>query len=414
MYYAQPLLGVAIMIGMAWLLSERRRRLPWGLIWASLALQVFIAVLLLRVPVARDALFALNGAVRAIDAATEAGTSFVFGYLGGGAAPFQTVDPSRTFVFAFRVLPQILILSVLVAILWYWRVLPLVVRAFAAVLRRVLGVGGAVGVGASASIFLGMVETPLIIRPYLARLSRGELFALMTCGMSTIAGSVMVLFATILGPLLPAALGHILIASAMSIPAAILFAVIMVPIEVHTEGEDVADALQYHSTMDAISRGTTDGVHLVINVGAMLVVLISLIALINGFLSALPPVADQALTLQRVLGWAFAPLAWLMGISWAMAPDAGALLGTKLILNELVAYVDMAELPDGTFDARTTLILTYALCGFANFGSLGIMIGGLGAMCPERRNEVLGLGPKTLISGTLACCMTGAIVGVID
>ena len=346
----------------------------------------------------------------ALDRATVAGTELMFGYLGSAVHPFHP-EESMPVIFAFRVLPQVLVFSVVVAILWHWRVLPLVIRGFAWALRRGLRVGGAVGVAAASSVFLGMVESPLAIRAYLNNLSRSEFFVVMTCGMSTVAGSIMVVYATILGPVLDGALGHIFVASIMSVVGAVVIARIMIPESQEATAGDLAEALKYDNMMDAISRGTTDGLRLVAYIGATVIVLVALVALVNHVLGQFE-VLGEPLTAQRILGWAMAPLAWSMGIPWQDAPEAGALLGTKVILNELFAYFDFAAIAD-TLEPKSRLILTYALCGFANFGSVGILIGGVSALVPERRGEMLALAPRSIVSGTLVACLTGVVVGLI-
>jgi concentrative nucleoside transporter, CNT family len=356
----------------------------------------------------------LNDLVGALREATQAGTALVFGYLGGGSAPFALAYPQNAFVFAFRALPLILVVSALSALLFHWRILPAVVCGFAWVLRRTLGIGGALGLGAAANIFVGMTEAPLLIRPYLKSLSRAELFALMTTGMATIAGTVMVLYAGIIGPVVPNAMGHILVASIVSAPAALLVAGVMIPETNAGRDSDAAPLVrQSQSAMDAVTRGTLDAIPLMLNVMAMLVVLVALVTLANQLLGLLPGVAEAPLTLQRVLGWVMAPVVWTIGIPWAEAQTAGALMGVKTVLNEFVAYLDLAALPAGALSERSRLIMTYALCGFANFGSLGIMIGGMGAMAPERRGEIVALGMKSILAGTLATLMTGAVVGIL-
>lgn len=409
----QAYVGIVALLVIAWALSEDRSVMNWRIVAVGLGLQIGIAFVLIRAPVVAEALFVINYAVIAIETATTAGASFVFGFLGGGELPFEITSDNAMYIFAFRILPQILVFSVLVAIFWHWGVLPVIVRGFAWALRRSMGVGGAVGVAAAASIFLGMVEAPLVIRAYLRNISRSELFTVMTCGMATVAGSVMILFANLLSGVVENPLGHVLVASVISIPAALMVARIMVPGSTTTEGGDLADALRYESTIDAVTRGTADGLKLIGNILAMLIVLISLVALVNLALGALPDLGGEALTLQRMLGWLFAPIAWLMGIPWHEATTAGSLLGTKVILNELVAYIDMAALPADALGPRSDIIMTYALCGFANFGSLGIMIGGISTLCPERRMDILRLAPRTLVSGTIVTCMTGAVVGIV-
>jgi CNT family concentrative nucleoside transporter len=408
----QGLLGIVVLLGLAWLVSEDRRNVNARAIGVGLAMQFVLALALLRFAPVRDTLLLANHVVYAIEAATRAGTTFVFGFLGGGDPPFDLKNGAALYIFGFRILPQIVLFSVLVALTWHWRILPLVIKAFAWLLRRTLGVGGAVGVGAGSSMFLGMVEAPLVIRAYLKNMSRSEFFIVLTAGMSTVAGSIMVLYANVLGGVIDGALGHILIASVINVIGAIVIARVMIPSSEATEGGDVADALKYGSVMDAITRGTTDGLRLAVNVGAMLVVLVSLIALVNAIVSSFS-VGGEVLTLQRILGWMFAPVAWLIGIPWAESMQAGALLGTKLVLNELIAYIQLAAIPETDLSAHSRMIMTYALCGFANFGSLGITLGGVGALVPERRLELFELAPKTLISGTIVNCITGAIVGVV-
>jgi concentrative nucleoside transporter, CNT family len=409
----QAVLGIGLLMAFAWVLSEARARVRWRTVAVGLTLQLVLALVLLRVPAVAEALLLLNHVVYAVEAATAAGAGFVFGFLGGGDAPFDIEDPGAMYIFAFRVLPQIIVFSVLVAIFWYWGVLPAIVRAFGAVLRRLMDVGGAVGTAGASSVFLGMVETPLVIRGYLKTLSRSELFTVMTCGMSTVAGSIMVLYANVLMDTIPGALGHVLIASVINVVGAVFISRIMIPPQEAAAGGEAPEALVYTSHMDAITRGTYDGLRLAANVAAMLIVLVSLVALVN-YLIAGVSVGGAALTLERAFGWAFAPVAWVMGIPWAEAQAAGSLLGTKLVLNELIAYLQLAALPDGTLGPVSVLVMTYALCGFANFGSLGILLGGLSTLIPERRNEFLDIGPKTLISGTIVACNTGAVVALVS
>ena len=402
--------GLTALVAIAWALSEDRLAVRWRVVVSGLILQAVLAALLLLAPVLRNAVFSLNTALGVLERATVAGTSFVFGYLGGGAAPFEASHPEAAFVLAFRALPLVIVVSALSALLFYWRILPLIVRAFAWVLERTMGLGGAVGVSAAANVFTGMVEAPLLVKPYLVRLSRSELFMVMVCGMATIAGTVMALYGAILGPVVPDAIGHILIASIVSTPAAIVVSALMVPGPMSRE-EAVELPRIDASAMAAIARGTVEGVELVIQVVAMLIVFIALAYLANALLSVLP--FGEPVTLQRVFGWLFAPLAWAAGVPWAESGAAGALLGTKTVLNEFVAYLDLAKVPDSALSPRSKLLMTYALCGFANFGSLGILIGGMALIVPERRAEVLSLGWKSIVAGTLATCMTAAVVGLM-
>lgn len=408
----QSIFGLAVLLVLAWCLSENRRQIPWRAVIGGLALQILLAVLLLKIPASKTVFLWLNQAALALQDATTAGTSMLFGFLGGGPLPYEETTPGGSFTFAFRALPLVLIISALSALLFHWRLLPWLVRAVSAVLQKTLGIGGAVGVGAAANIFIGMVEAPLLVRPYLAKMSRSELFVVMTCGMATIAGTVLFLYATILQAVLPDALGHLLTASLISAPAAILVAQLMVPSTGElTEGGLDAES-SYSSSMDAVTQGTVQGVKLLLNIIALMIVLVALVSLANQILGIFPDVGEAPLSLQRLLGWVLAPIAWLIGIPWSEAVTAGGLIGTKTILNEFVAYLDLAAVPSEALAPRSRLILAYALCGFANLGSLGIMLGGLCTMVPERRTEVIGLGFKSIVAGTLATCMTGALVGV--
>ncbi|AHF03787.1 nucleoside:proton symporter [Marichromatium purpuratum 984] len=410
----QPLLGLVVILALAWSVSESRRAVRPRLVLVGLGLQLLLALALLKLAPVQQGFLALNDLVLALERATEAGTALVFGYLGGGAAPFATQYPENGFVLAFRALPLILVISALSALLFHWRVLPLLVRGFAWVLERTLGSGGALGLGAAANVFVGMTEAPLLIRPYLREMSRSALFALMTCGMATIAGTVMVLYASFLATAIPEAMGHILTASLISAPAALVIAGVMIPETAREAAETRAPMVsEAHGAMDAITRGTLQAIPLWLNIIAMLVVMVALVSLVNQALGLLPEVADAPLSAQRMLGWLMAPAAWLIGIPWSEAPTAGALLGVKTVLNELVAYLDLAALPSEALSPRSRLIMTYALCGFANLGSLGIMIGALGTLAPERRAEIVALGPRTIVSGTLATLMTGAVVALV-
>jgi len=410
--HLQSALGICVIIGLAWVFSENRRVFPWRVVAGGLALQAALALLLLKVPLAQRALLDLNGVVGALTTATRAGTSFVFGVV-GGAAPAGVGSASDLAGFAFSVLPLVIVISALSALLFHWRILPVVINAIAFVLRRVLGLGGAVGLGAGATIFLGMVEAPLLIRPYLGRITRSELFILCTVGLATVAGTVFALYATILRNVVPGAIGHILVASMMSLPSAIVISRIMVPGDVASGAADHSGEARYRSSMDAVARGTEDGLKIWLQIVAMLVVMLALVALANQILLLLPPVWGAPLTLERMLGWLFAPVVWLYGVPWNEATAAGSLMGVKTILNELVAYLRLAALPAGTLDPRATLIMIYAMCGFANFGSVGIMIAGMSALMPERRDEIVPLAMRAIVSGTMASGMTGAMIGLL-
>lgn len=412
---SQALLGLPAIVLMAWLLSSNKRRFPWRLVLTGVAAQLILAALLLKLPVLQDLLLVINKLVLAIEAATAQGTSMVFGFLGGGESPFAITAPQHSFILAFRALPLVLVFAALSALLWHWRVLPWTISLLARLLSKSMQLGGAVGMGAAASIFIGMVESPLLVKPYLAKMSRSELFMLMSCGMATVAGTVLALYAAILTPILPSALSHILVASLISAPAALTLAAVMVPpetITMHKDSAPTALGSSYNSSMDALVQGTGEGLRLLANIIGMLIVFVALVHLVDITLGLIPG-TGAPLTLTGLFGTALMPLAWLTGIPWSESAAAGELLATKLFINELVAYLNMAALPPETLSAKSQLIMTYTLCGFANLGSLGIMIGGLNALCPQRSTDILQLAPLSVISGLLATCMTGCVVGLI-
>lgn len=409
----QSIAGLLVFAGIAWCLSENRRQVSPMIPLVGIVIQLAVGLLLLKLSIFREFFLLLNRFVLSLQAATNEGTSFVFGYLGGASLPFKESFPGASFILAFRALPLVLLMSALSALLFYWKVLPPVVRAFSWALQKTMRVGGAEGLGVSANIFVGMVESPLFIRPYLKDMTRSEIFTLMTCGMATIAGTVMVLYASILSERIPDVMGHILTASIISVPAAVTISKIMVPETGSPTGGQLIAAEPAASSMDAIAKGTLQGLELLLNIIAMLVVLVALVYLVNLMFDLLPDIGGAPLTLQRILGIAMAPIVWLMGVSWSEAFTAGALMGTKTILNELLAYIDLSRLSADALSPRSLLIMTYAMCGFANPGSLGIMIGGLGTMAPGRRSEIVALGWRSIVAGTLATCMTGAVVGII-
>src|SRR3954470_9348584 len=397
------LAGIAGLVAAAWLAGERRGAVPWRAVVAGLALQLVMAAVFLKLMLVKEAFLKLNDALLVLEQATQAGTGLVFDYLGGGPAPFEITEAGATFVLAFRALPIVLVMSALSALLFYWRVLPAIVRALSRAIEKLMGVGGVVGLSAAANIFVGMVEAPLFVRPYLARVSRGELFAIMVGGMASIAGTVLFLYGSILRPVVPDAVAHLLIASILSAPVALAVCFVMIPPHFSVEAEKIEFQSEASGSMDALTQGTLAGAQLLVNIIAMLVVFVALVALVN--------YAIAPYSLQGTLGWALAPLAWLCGVPWSEARAGGALLGTKTVLNELVAYLDLSRMSDLSERSRT--LMTYALCGFANLGSLGIMIGGLGTMCPERRGEIVALGIKSIAAGTLATCLTAASVALI-
>jgi len=407
----QAIPGYFCLCALAWLLSEHRRAIPWRTVFGGIGLQLALALILLHSAPARAGLFLLTRAVDALQRATDAGSSFVFGFLGGGELPFAETHPGASFVLAFKILPLVLVISALSSLLFYAGILQRITAAFAWLLRRTLGIGGALAVGAATHIYLGMIEAPLLIRPYLANMTRGEMFALMSCGMAGVAGTVMVIYASILGPVVPNALGAILIASVISTPAALAVAAMMVPFAPSPNAEAISlDHEPPAGALDAIMRGTADGVGPLVGIVTTLLVTVALVTLVNMVLAKLP----GSLTLQGIFAIGFRPVVWLIGVPWAESGTASSLMGTKTVLNELVAYIGLAKLPAGALSPGSRTIMTFALCGFANFGSLGIMVGGIGAMVPERRAEIATLGAKSLVSGTIATCLSGAVAGLLN
>jgi len=405
------LLGITVLIVFSWIISENRRLFRFRNLITGIFLQFAIALIFFKVPVFQSIFLYLNKLVDMLDKASVEGTSMVFGYLGGGELPFAETYPGASFVFAFRSLPIVIVVSALSALFLYWKITPFIIKSLSRFLEKTMGIGAAVGISTAANIFVGMIEAPLLIKPYVNKMTRSELFLLMTAGMATIAGTVLMLYAAILEKTVPNSLGNILTASIISAPAAILVSRIMVPeTQPSTEGR-IDESVQYNGSMDAVSRGTLDGMKLFLNIVGMLIVLVALVSLVNQILLLLP--FEKPITLQLIMGYIFTPLMWLIGIPWEEAHQAGSLMGIKTILNELLAYMELASLPAGSLSEKSRLVITYAMCGFANFGSLGIMIGGLYSIAPERSKEISSLAPKSLISGTIATLMTGAVVAVI-
>jgi len=413
----QSFLGVLLIPLFVWLISENRSELGTGgairVIAAGLILQFLLVAILLLMPWTRTIFDVLGQAVLALQTAADSGAQLIFGYLAGGPAPFDLTQPQNNFIVAFRVLPMILVLSALVRLLYHWGILQRIVQGFAYVLQHTFGTGGPLSTAAAASIFLGLVEAPLLIRPYLKTMGRGALFAAMTVSMATVAGTVMALYASILSSVVPNAAGHLLAASLINVPGALMLARLAVPHEFtggpRTASMQLEDPAQ--SSVDAISKGTTEGIMLVAGVAAMLIVVVSLVTLTNSILAVGGDVIGIAVTLQQLLGYLCMPLAFIIGVPWDEAATAGALIGQKVILNEFLAYLELVKTPAGELSERSRLLLTYALCGFANLGSLGILLGGLGAMAPERRQDIVAMAPKSVLIGFLTTLLTASIVG---
>lgn len=405
--------GLALFFFLAWLFSENRQQVNFKAAFMGLTIQVVLAVIVTKFVFIREAFLWIGGGVMSLKDATAAGTSFVFGYLGGGVSPFQAKEGANTFIFAFQALPMVIVISALAMLLFHWRILPFVVKIFSNIFQRVLGIGGALGVCAAAKMFLGQTEAPLLVRPYLGKFTRSELFTVMTAGMATTSISIMVIYAMILEGTIPNPISHILTASIISVPAAITISRILIPQTDEGTSGHLVIPYQFSGPMEAITQGTSDGVRLYINIIAMLIVFLAIVALANSLLGLLPHVSGEPISLQLLLGYILAPLAWFTGIPWEEAIPAGALLGKKTILNEIVAFIGLAELPKGVLSVKSDLIMTYALAGFANLSSIGIQIGGIGTMVPERKQEIISLGFKAMIAGTIASCMSGAIIGIL-
>lgn len=405
--------GVFLILGVVWLLSANRKDTPFRSIGLALALQLTVGVLVFALPPLRQALSGVTYIVKALQAATGEGVTFLFGYLGGAPTPYEEAYPENGFLLAFQVLPLILVISTLAALFWRWGILSRVCRGLGYIFERTLGLSGPVGLATSASIFLGMIEAPMIVRPYLAKMSRSDIFLIMTTAMSTIAGTMMALYIAMMERTVPEAAAHVFVASFMAAPGSVAIARLMFPAAAEA-GRDAhkPPPKLYTSTMDAFSRGVQDGINIYISVIGMILVSVALIALINGGLGALVPELDGApLSFERILGWVFAPVMYLLGVPWREAADAGVLLGTKVVLNELLAFIQLSTMEEGALSARTRVMMIYVLCGFANFSAAAIMIGGMSAMCPDRRPDFLDLGLKSVFSGSMTNLLNAALIG---
>jgi len=414
---AQSLVGIALAIGLCWAISENRRRFPWKLALGAIAVQAILVVALFGLPLLRDALVGVGHAVDGLSASTQAGVAFVFGFLAGGPQqPYALTNPASMFVFAFRVLPVILVVCALAALLWHWRILKWITQGFGLIFEKTMGLRGPPALATAATVFMGQVEGPIFIRSYLPSLSRSELFMLIAVGMACVSGSTMVAYATILRDVLPNAAAHVLTASIISAPAGVLLARILVPRTPETEQSqqhDPAADKVYESSVDALIKGTSDGLAIVLNVAATLIVFVALVAMVNGILASFGAVGGEPISVERILGILFAPLAWALGIRWEDASTAGSLLGVKLVLTEFTAFIRMGAIPTGVIDERTRVIMTYALCGFANIASVGINVAGYSVLVPERRQEIMGMVWKAMFAGFMATCLTASVVGAM-
>ena len=415
MWILRGLLGIAALTTLAWALSENRRRVEWKMVGWGLGLQFAIALLLVKVPVFQQLLAQLNRVVRAIERASHEGGAFVFGYLTGGPAPFPVADGTAAApaLFFFGPLMMLIVVGALSAVLFHFGILQKIVAAFAALLRRTLGLGGAEGVVVAANVFMGQSDAPLLIKPYVKQLGRAGLMCTMTAGMTTISGSLMIVYASILEPVLPGIiLGHLVVASIISAPAAVMVARLMVPAEPgEVDHETPRMAADTHGVVDALLVGANDGAKVMVNVAVMLVAIIAVVSLVNQALGLLP--FGTPLSLERMLGWIMSPAMWLVGVPWSEAHAAGELMAVKTVFNEFVAYLALAHQPAETLSFHSRLITIYSLCGFANFSSIGILAGTLAALCPEHKRMVAGLGLKAMVAGTLATLLTGAVIGIL-
>ena len=414
----QIVIGGIILILLGAVFSRDFRKINPLYLFNAIALQFVLSFLLIKVPPITNAFNSLSKGVLALKEATDKGTGFVFGYLAEGAPkPFEVIDPAFANIFIFSGLMLIIVVSALSAIFWHWRILPIIIKAIATLFKKPLNVGGPVGLSSTANIIFGQVEAPLLIRPYLSKMSKHELLVLMTVGMSTISGGVMVVFVTMLSDLYSVNLiGHFLTASIISVPAAIMYANIMLPSDIKTEDEsEIEQSKLYRGTMDALTSGTQDGLQITLNIAALLLVLITIVTLVNTGLEALlPQVAGESITLERIAGWIFAPIAWCMGIPSSEIQLAGSLLGVKFILNEFVAYINLSSIDPSALSEKSRVIMLYALCGFANLSSVGILLSGIGTMIPDRKGDLISVSGKALIGATLASCFTGLVVGIIS
>jgi len=416
MEYLQPVIGFFVLLLLGAIFSTNIKKIKIRYLINAIVIQFALAFLLLKWTVITDFFEILSRGVLALTSATDSGVAFVFGYLATGApgAPFEVINPGGTFIFAFGGLVLVIVVSAFSALLWHWRVIPIIVNGLSYLFKKPLNVGGPVGLSATANVFLGQVEAPLLVRPYLATMTKHELLILMTVGMSTIAGSIMATLNLMLFDVYGASLiGHFLTASIISVPAAIMYANMMIPSEEKTDFPSDHDEKMYRSSIDAITEGTRSGLDIFLNIMALLIVVLSLVALANMSLAELPHFNGQALSLERMAGWIFAPLAWCMGIPWHESQLAGELLGIKTMTNEFIAYIRLAEIDASLLSERTRLIMLYALCGFANLSSVGILISGMGAMAPDRKDDLIAVSGRALVAAVLASCMTGFIVGIL-
>jgi len=408
----QPLFGIGFLIFIAWIFSENRRDFSWRWAVGAVVIQIVLAALFLNIAFLQDILAAAGRGVEALERASRAGSSYMFGYLGGAPLPFDQKPGVSTLIIAFEILPIILVMAAIAALLWHWRVLPMLIRGLSWTLTKGLGVSGTAGLGTAANFFLGVVESPLVIRAYISQMTRSELFMVMVAGLATVSGAVLVLYASVLEGSVPGATGRILTASLISLPAALLFARIMVPGDGDTNAQDFDKSIQYDSSLDALVNGVEDGLKVFLSVMAMIIVIFALVFLMNEILALLPDVGGEPLSINRIFGWIFAPLVVAFGVPIEDAQVAGQLMGTKAILNEFIAYQELSTLPAGTISARSSIIMTYAICGFANLASIGLQLATFATLAPNRRSEIASMGWRAWLAGNLATGSTAAAAAI--
>lgn len=410
---ARAIVGVFVMVGIAWLLSENKRKFPWKIVLGSIVMMYAFTILLFGVPIVRSGLDAVNNWIDVLVLATREGTKFVFGPFIGDQKAWEGLVHTPGPIFIFQLMPLIIVIGALAAMLWHWGVLKVITNGFAFIFKRTMGLSGPASLSVAANIFMGQTEAPLLIKPYLKRMSRAELLIVMSTGFATIAGSVLVVYVTLLKPLLPAVAAHLITVSIIASPAAVALSLVMVPeTETYVEGEK-EEEFKYHSTMDAFAAGATDGIAIMWNIATMLIAALAIVYIVNAILGSVPAnlVGGTPLSLDRILGWLFAPLMYMAGVPMQEAAKAGGFVGMKTVFTEFVAFINLGSAPADAMTPRTRMLITYAICGFANFGSMGILIGGLSIMAPERRADFLSLSWKTLFAGTLATIMSAAVVG---
>ena len=414
--FLQIIVGFVGLVCIAIPFSQNRSSINYRYIFVAIIFQIILAFALLKIPFIVQIFAYLSDGVSSLQAATQEGAEFVFGYLSNtSASPFESSGAGNAMIFAFQILPLIIVISSLSALLWFWNILPLIIRAISKVFEKLFNIGGPIGLAATANIIMGQVEAPLLVRPYLSKMSEKELLILMTAGMSTVSGSIMIALVSMLQPQFPDInlIQHLVSASILSIPAAIMYANIMIPSAEVTNFDGDSVPKVYDSSMDAITRGTRDGLDICLNVGAILIAFIALVSLLNSILGIAGGwVGISDLSLQLILGYMFFPIVWLMGVPLSETLASAELLGLKTALNEFVAYGALANIEPGVLSERSKLITLYGLCGFANFSSVGILVSGISAMAPERKNDLIKVSLKALIGATLASCMTGLVIGI--